>query len=663
MTAYTKEFEKWLSTAKNETDMEDDEEDEDPQNSHQFHDNENDDGDTTGEDSSQGSFVELKTAEIVVPCEKAPILVDDDDLSDNDNQFEDEPPILEPVQKQPASRRISKTGDGKHSGPMRNYSRNNQTYSRQRSLQEHQSLAKSDSKEKLKPTLSDDYEKRQRKSSVKSKESKESGNIFDKFMSEQYDSPPPLIPSPEALRLTSEVQVSETKNQGSPDFCAMEADSTSEIISDSCVSHSQPKNYGDLLECDSTCMLGASPVTVSPASVSNIECEEVRDSGGGICNDGSVDTAKMATGEDNIAKSLCAPANDKLSSGVKSFYPDQSPGITPTFHKEVNIDIDNLEPPTLTVISPLLSSPIVSRRKRHTIDTPETYSRMSKRRTLNSPTLEQEDISSPPLLKNSKELTAPISQLEKKTQAERSSHYPKRQRCHTVPSDHPHHLESLDTFVANTLKLSTLQTRMHALLKQLFPQIRQELDSISPESLGFTDLMHELVLSLQHTHKPPLPESLAPTPCKDTPPEDSSQRLSSPPGSFKAASSDACDELMRNSHRSYTSSKANCDSKQRKGGCHTTHKKHNTDEPAGGDLGISKLSLKDQLESIRPAQVILSRDPASVQLDKFIQISCKALQLLLPDVAVSLKNELAFSPQDLLVFIDNVILFNSRKRL
>lgn len=731
MTAYTKEFEKWLNSANSnkegnaEEDEDDQHEDEDFDNNIMATDDEDDE--IADEDSSQSSFNVIKNGKSkdkIFENESAPILVDDDDdLSFEKQVFEDEPPILEPVPSLSKGLQIStlKRSKLQSSGSIRNYSRVSQTYSRQRSLQEKEvSIKTYEGREKFRHTMSDDFEKRRR---LKAKDGKESGNIFDKFnsISESYDAPPPLIPSPEVLKHHSDVHSQDCKLANSPEICAMEADSTSEITADKEGSASKSnginKNYRDvLIECDSTCMLGASPAIVSPASVSNGETEEVRDSGGGgsivesiDCNE-SPGMCTLQSVENTSDSSTMEPlhqnssmTNAPIQSGARLAHSFQQ-----SFHTFTNTIPKNLsnqnEPPELEVIPQRSRYLSGSRRKRHTIDSWETYINTCKRQQseLSCPVQVESPpvVSTPPKLTHASETVDPCKTRIKRWK-ESSCHTKEgclcssrgkghrrkgRRRHHTVPSEQPKLLDdSLHTFVVNSCILSKLQMRMHALLYELFPQVRTELEKMSPESLHFLELLSELVNLLQQPDdvvEVKKPSSyISSREFKESAANDNENFLSSvdayasshtaciPKSTPKdhKANTQHCDAMYSpvRSQRSPTSdlsihSISNIQEHQFVGGLHQQGEK--IPENDQDILQFSRLSLRDQKDSLPSVMVVLDKNPEAM-ITRFSQLSCKALQLLLPDLGVSLSNELAKSPPDLLVFLDNVLVLNATSKI
>ncbi|KAH9515235.1 hypothetical protein Btru_013965 [Bulinus truncatus] len=703
MTAYTKEFEKWLNSSHDKIHDDDEDDEENKIKNCQPPDEDNDcPGDSIGEDSSQSSFAEFSKDQTVTVAPfhlSAPILIDDDDVDEemlSYSHFEDEPPILEPVPKLLAGNRTPSAHSPKltHKESLRSYSRTKHSYSRQRSLQESDMKTYS-GRNSFHHTLSDDYEKRRIKN-INAKNSKESGNIFDKFLSESYDSPPPLIPSPEALKLQCDSQVRECKHPGhSPDFCAMEADSTSEITcgkeTHSILRSCQTKNSADvLIECDSTCMFGASPAFVSPASVSCGDSEEMAGADDIECNqernlmDQDLDSAVLCSNQccdKMITDGLpSAPRAELLTTEVVSQAVLQLDCVSEkawthvddnrqkTFHEtENNINVNNDEPPILAIMPPLPLSHMGSRLKRHTIDSPETYSRTHKQHNRDCPTaLDYSAIpSSPPIL-------TCISQSDTYSRHERkrsTKTLPKnsfgklhddvnrkrrRRHCSVPLTDQPLSMsDSVHSFVAGTCLLSRLKTRMHTLLMYIFPQIRPDMKSLSPESPLLLNILSDLICILKH------PEQGSHTGVGMA--SVSKNKASGALNLSGAPYINTCHNLI-GSHLSTTSASSpphiTCDisSKQQPG---------NGGEHLDSEFTISKLSslsIKEPKDSIKPLVILLTKDPQA-DLKQFCQLSCAVMQLLLPDLSVNLCDELADCPADLIVFLDNVLMLNAKSKI
>lgn len=692
--------------------------------------------------------------------DQAPILVDDDDDEDEflsrRQHFEDEPPVLEPALKQQQDCKSSGLGIS-HLSPqnyMRSYNRNNHRLFRKSAQYEcSKSIKTYSSKDRGKHLSCEKYDDLSMKNTLKSK------SIFDKLSSDSYeDFPPPLIPSPDLCPGSPKLEL---KHPGhSPDFCAMEADSTSEINGDKTHGLLQTRRlsknsaHGEVvIECDSTCMLAVSPIIVSPASLSSGEIEEVR----GLSERGNKDVEKQDS-DSNSPKyedSVCVEAeNDKhlsaiqvpgsavrgikdadliLESCVKN--PDMqivktsvpyscqqlptgstSRTICRSFHMNTSIESESdnacefpSEPPLLSIISPLPRLHNRSRKKRHTIDSAETFSRSRKRSySIPSPEAENEDaifdISTPPTLTCVSETRVDHSSRSKRKAVPQHSsldvshclkdrcprYRRRRQRHNTLPSAHAneysgHLSKNLCSFVNKTSELSQLQTRMHMLLCYLFPQLKNELIAMSPESYQFGNLLSDFLKSLEQpdehaelkdSSSPPLIQQVVSKATSVSEAEISFtsvkgytfQNGTNKPSPQLPDSGAVCTEHTLNSgaassctYQSLTLTNDGCNRVKR----HSHLKEQwSCSQDCDSDHIISQLSqltLKEIEEIIRPCRVLLCRDPAA-SLKRFARLSCRTLQFLLPDLPVSLCSELVGSPHDLVLFIDNVLLTNTRQR-
>lgn len=698
--------------------------------------------------------------------DQVPILVDDDNLSPVETQkYKDEPPVLEPISKQSQHCQFSAVKHSQLSPEtcIRNYSRNSQVHCKTQQDQNKcvKTYSSKASMEHISSAACDGSNQCQ------SKLGKRSDSICEQVTSESCgELLPPLIPSPAAVDHQSDLPGSMAKypNQ-SPDFCAMEADSTSEITGGKASGVlrtrrlSKTSVHGEvLIECDSTCMLAVSPLIVSPASVSNGEMDEARDSGEGGSKDGEMeskncDSKKCDTFLDSVAdnsalavtshKSLVDDSScecvfkvdcmdkdsilDAVSGAASHLYPQLCDnGSIPacgsfTFGGSIGPDATSIisgsssDLPVLSAVCPSFTPHHRPRRKRHTIDSPETFSR-SRKRACTMPCTEAavdaavSDDSVQPSLAHASE-AARTGGRRAKT-APQHSHVScpdcfqdkspccrRQRRCHTYPyadSDGSYNglSEDLHNFVINTTALSDLQSHMHKLLCHLFPHLRSELDVMSPESLHFESILCDLVTSLE------LPDdqmdaqaSLVPASMSCLDVSSTSlyvcQKLVSAVSKFGYTSPDAatrtsvfsssCDSQAANNFTDHSlKSEAVCSRlspdvsvlsgnsvrkfKQKR--CCRLKGDHYASRDQGGDHIIPKLSqltLKDMEESLKPSKVLLCKKPGAA-LDRFVRLSCRALQLLLPDLTISLYSEFSQSVSDLTAFINNVMIMNSRRR-
>ncbi|BFZ16625.1 hypothetical protein BsWGS_19664 [Bradybaena similaris] len=689
--------------------------------------------------------------------DQAPILVDDDDdelFHSKKQHYEEEPPILEPVPRPLNNYNISSTRIPHQNRItcIRSYSKNQQKYS-QESLTKKQKHLKYGNKQKMNHRSSHADDESNHRNEFTSADNR-NDNIFDKFISQTFS--PSFVQSSEVLQSCSESSVMATHPSHSPDFCAMEADSTSEINGDNVGSVIQYRRlskstvHGDIsVECDSTCMLAASPIIVSPASVSNGETEEARDS----CRDENIDgelestdikskkcdsvvedetkyEEKFTVMQDAAQKNNCetikctSKAKDVELAAAEELTSHQDSHIcaartcshgSPQSSVTIKIDASCCvtdcagEPPVLRVVSPSTRPRYSLREKRHTIDSPENLSASRKRSQLSVTQTNSEnsmfETLAPPTLTHASEAVITNHSGEKRLKVvsqhsnhgcvschQHKTHHQRRQkRRNTVPSTHeaePHaHLsEDVRSFVVHASQLSHVQTHMHRLLSQLFPQLKMQLGAMSPESFNFMTLLSDLVKVLeqpddqdnstppclifyrddkptlihQHPKLEPCTPQLSSSSCGISD-ESSSSMLSSQ--CFQASGDTT--ELKLDATFSDCSSPPvlssidiyDCQQKQHR----TTHQL--TSEGCDRDLlsPLSLLTVRDMEEVLTPSRVLLCKEP-EVLLEKFVRLSCRALQLLLPDLTVSLYNELAMSPNDLVAFINNVIYTNSRRR-
>ncbi|CAG5131795.1 unnamed protein product [Candidula unifasciata] len=694
--------------------------------------------------------------------DQAPILVDDDDeiFPSKKQHYEEEPPVLEPVPRLANNYTISSTRIS-HQNPItsiRSYSKSQQKYSKEALTTKRNHVGKYIHKSKTTHPSSDTDDVSNHRHELTSVDSN-SDNIFEKFISQEYTLPPSLIQSSDILQSCLESSSATVKHPShSPDFCAMEADSTSEINGDKigCIFEyrrlSKSSVHGDIsVECDSTCMLAASPIIVSPASVSNGEIEEARDSCKDDNKDGELDSTEMKSkecaheGETNCERNSSIMQNtvhhnncetvthsskaksseedvdleaaDKLLSENNpnicdiSTFSDVSPKSTVTIKIDAPDFVSDCpcEPPVLFGVSPSTRPRYSLREKRHTIDSPDNVS-TSRKRSHVSVTQADNDSSlletlTPPTLTPASDAVMVYNSGEKrlKVVSQHSKHgcvschqhktfqHRRRKRRYTIPSTkkteyHTQLSESVHSFVMCASQLSRVQAHMHKLLSQLFPQLKTELGSMSPESFNFVTLLSDIVQMLeqpddQDNSTPPCltlyrdvkPDSIQQHPkleaCTSQSSnslcsvnnESSSSTLSSHPFQVSADTADLKLDAASSEFSSppVLSSVDIYDSQQRPHG--TTPPL--TCEYSDKDLltPLSLLTVTDMGDVLTPSRVLLCKEP-EVLLEKVVRLSCRALQLLLPDLAVSLYNELAKSPDDLVAFINNVIYANSRRR-
>ncbi|KAK3803942.1 hypothetical protein RRG08_059805 [Elysia crispata] len=734
---------------------------------------------------------ESTSHERLLPPSSPPFLVDDDEEQETGEYFKNlgtGPPVLEPVLHHPHDRNLFDAVDkdtSKHSDFTAK-----QSSASDKKLKGLEKTFKTYSA--YGNTLKSPLKKKNLENESQSEIKSTSGNIFDKLFSPALelhidDSPPPLIPSLKAM--AEDQQLSPQGGAGgkyamkSPDFCAMEADSTSELQSSSKgQEHSEKKGNGELsLECDSTCMLGGSPYIVSPASNSTCgDMEEARDCGDGLklhrtveiqCNSDSLDEKPCAV-EKSISKTpIILESNNCNTEGISTDIVKNPLSLEvnkisrPCLEdKSVEVDFTNSnitigfssEPPTLSVKCCTSNQQLSRRRQRHTVDSLEEFSKSRK--------ISNSDLISsgpPPLICMEKsENTCFQTQsrpkgkksklsLTMKSKVSSNLKRPCYKRSITVPVTGNLNLDSMQ-YVHALWQLSQLQTRMHTLLSQLWPMLQLDM---TPESPQFIVIIRDLITMLERPgvnvkceeelgepssllksfpsdsseiikSSPGLPNSLKvkqPSPLFSSPEEQHSLQESSVSPDISsshthkaAVSSHEHTELIDNLSSIY--GLKNC-----------SHTSQITPHPSPSDLpplldescsagdpliqsqtslqqqqqhpvktelkdssnyqqnlplclswntaasstpllspsdtecslsGLSKLSLADGRELCsRPMNVVLPGDPDSL-LVSFSSLSCKALQLLLPQVAVSLTNELSHSPKALIAFIDNVLAVN-----
>ena len=725
----------------------------------------------------------------------APFLVDDDEDQESGEYFKNlgtGPPVLEPVSHHPHAQNVFDAVDKdikehskfttKHSSfsnktyttldkPVKTYS----AYGNTHKSPQKKKRFESDSKEEMKTT---------------------SGNIFDKFSPEvglyTNDSPPPLIPSPMAISEDPEFPLQSEPGKyavKSPDFCAMEADSTSELQSFHKGQERLEKGgNGELsLECDSTCMLGGSPSIVSPASNSTQgDVEDAGDLSHGPkqlrnveiqCNSDSLDekpkvTAKPAIKNNTISFHGSAPnksiikedtgkdsvqtLSGKVDRNCKPHLEDKGVEVDLT-NTSSNIDLSS-DLPVLKA-GALTANQSVRRKQRHTVDTAEGF---SKSRKISS----EDDFDTagpPPLLLMQGNETSLISTQNrpkgKRIKSSRSvksktglkSNRPCYMRSNTVPAT-SHLNQDTMQFARALWQLSQLQSRMHALLSGLWPQL--QLDLMTPESPQFRTILTDLVTELEGPYDrvkdeeeqeepSSLPKLSSPNKSKtlkdmpdfsipfneklsspESPSLEEQRSLQGPSATLtfdhcsnhKAIeSSQSTTQITDNhksssflnqsglTHQSTTEASTedlppvlvlapNTGSSQQK----QQQQQQQTDEIESSDEtsinqqtlpprlswnptcssvsltspsetecpipGLAQLSLAEEKEvCLKPLSIILLRDPDSVLLN-FSGLCCRALQSLLPEVPVSLTNELSCSPKALISFIDNVLAVNDNSK-
>uniref|UniRef100_A0A2C9KX64 Uncharacterized protein n=1 Tax=Biomphalaria glabrata TaxID=6526 RepID=A0A2C9KX64_BIOGL len=664
MTAYAKEFEKWLSNSGSLNQpvlLEDDD-----SNAIKTSNPQSGRDDSGGGDSSQGSFDDVMKDSLSFSTinQSAPILVDDEEDEEFYKDF-DEPPVLKPVSKQTGQNKTPPISSPRLTQEsIFSYSRTKRSYSRQRSLED-KDLKTYSGKKSFRHTLSDDYEKRHEKNG------KESGNIFDKFSSEKYDSPPPLLPGPECEPLPEECH--------SPDFRAMEADSTSEPTCDKEVhtsrQSSQVKSLEASLECDSTCMLGTSPAIVSPASLSCGESEEMKDMSGAdeteavkdvlvadeteavkdvlVADETECNAVENFSGHERDLKGLSNTIEEQVTQDMPVLpFPvnqmhEKSSETQASFTHAVHdhSDINNDEPPTLAIMPQLNLSLIGVRQKRHTIDTPETYCRTHRQQCSHEGPVP----SSPPTLTcfipNENVPTSNRKRSNKTLNDSCAGEVAEQQKkCRHFSYPSTDQSSNLQNFVQQACLLSQLQTRLHSFLFHIFPQIRSDLKKIQPESLLLETVLSDLVSILDHPEEgKKIGNSRT---CSQA-----SVGLSSPQAVSQSLPLET-PQLTTSESLNVSLSAPSDDSLQQSPSLVSQD----------NELALAKLSQLSLREPhVKSAVILLAKDPAA-ELSYFCQLTCKVLQHLLPELAVKLLDELVDSPKDLLVFLDNVILINTRSK-
>ncbi|GFR83088.1 hypothetical protein ElyMa_002380700 [Elysia marginata] len=723
----------------------------------------------------------------------APFLVDDDDEEQETAEYFKNlgtgPPVLEPVSHHPHARNVFDAVD--------------QDASRHSNFTvKHSSVSQRKIKPLEKPfktysaygnTHKSPVKKKRFESESYSETKSNSENIFDKFSpsSRLYvnDSPPPLIPSTKAMAedpCLSPQGEPEKYVVKSPDFCAMEADSTSELPSSAKgLRHSDKNQNGEIsLECDSTCMLGGSPQIVSPASNSTCgDSEETRDSCDAVkqhktvevqCNADSFEEKPLA-----MAKSLpifednhvLAKNEQKMSStiGVQNNFDKK---ICDKVDKSVGVDLTNssssigfsVDPPALAAICPIANKQQNRRKQRHTVDSAEGFSKSRKINQNNN----SSSYGPPPLLSPQESgIDIFLSHSKPKGKKSKSSRTVKSKAVSDLKR--PCYKRSITVPVTGSLdqdsmllmhalwQLSQLQTRMHALLSQLWPQLR--LHNMTPESPQFSSVVADLVTMLEgpvdklnsKEGKKESSSALNSFSCEAQKPataiSDISASLKPKQSSLEISlqeewpsaqeSPASLDSDLCNNHQATLTSQQNtdtpvhpslssfseklgatsqalthtnpsdlppvldmaCSNDQTLAHTETSHMEQQqipvkiessitslnlSNQPPSLTCntsattssiplspsceieyplsGLSKLSLADRRELCpRPVSIMLPRNP-DVLLASFSSLTCKALQLLLPEVPVSLTNELSCSPKALIAFIDNVLAMNNNMK-
>lgn len=678
----------------------------------------------------------------------APILSDEDigngrfgeeDLSCKESQYNEEPPILEPVPV---------TTDHKQHYKQCN---NNELPPGLSSAEKYKSakickrkVSQNDSKTKLSndpnaDVMFSNYERKECDHDMKC--SKSSGNIFDKFnaISEKCDPcddmPPPLIPSPAAMPQDSpnttddSETVSQKFSNASPDFRAMEADSTSEIAKCTVTENRQercskivPKSHssGDVsIECDSTCMLGVSPNPNAPSS--GLPSPMDVDDSGNQSDNQATTHKELATVRENddsgadeilplrhtIQEEVSVATNMEETTDVENNKSNSWFQECPTLQAVKEEDpmvsdhcLDNVdaeEPPVLSMSLPESNQSV--RKKRHTVDTMENIDDILNRKYNLSSSLEPDDknsrdLSVPPNLLNEAQIEVPSvkNQINKHKHSIRKSVSGNSNKTpYTKYKGRPRSYSVVDysKFIKRASELSMLQSKMYKLVSLLFPQVKSQLDAMSPESSHFETMLVDIISALNESMpgshedvnsseyeeadlngqidiagpsktnlcvntQSPGPETLS------GPVDDSNSSVNS-----QLSSADICspndnhntainnNSLLPNVNES--SSKSNND---------IAHVRHSPPLLSSSDVTmipqLSQLSLSSSTEQIlkrQPSVVIKTNVMESMQI--FSRLACNVLQLLLPDITLNLFDTVGGSYRDLLNLVDSLILLNS----
>lgn len=335
-------------------------------------------------------------------------------------------------------------------------------------------------------------------------------------------------------------------------------------------------------------------------------------------------------------------------------------------------------PPVLSVIEQESTYQSV-RRKRHTIDTVENISSSAKRKydmsSLALKSVRPVDVGSvePPHLPrqegaedfSSSQHSSKLSKSSKKKHPDNSkkNHRVKRKgRCRSYS------VADLSKFVKRTSRLSHLQSKMYRLVSLLFPQVKHELERMSPESVHFENVLVYLISSLHENVD--TKDNLC---CQMTRDED----CVGPSKNSSACAQSAKTVCFGNDHSQLKCS-SSCISSCNHGDNTCVMSKHSTVSkftPSSGNRDwisdessvsetmipqLSQLSLTSERDKILKHQpsVVIKAD-VSEALKSFSKLACNVLQALLPDLTISLFEALGDSYQDLVNLIDSVILSNS----
>ncbi|GFO10712.1 hypothetical protein PoB_003721700 [Plakobranchus ocellatus] len=685
----------------------------------------------------------------------APFLVDDDEdeehrHGDYSKNHETGPPVLKPESYHPPN--VSDVASGESSKQF--------TFSPSQpgiSYQTHRSLEKP---VKTYSAYGNTHKRKKQEAESQVSMNSNSGNIFDKFNQYHEDKPPSLILSPEAEDQQEPPQPKKYAVK-SPDFCAMEADSTSELQR----FHKGQENLDKVgsseisLECDSTCMLGGSPSIVSPASNSTsgdtdepIDCLKLHKTVEIQCNADSLDEkpyvpakaeapdivsdlkpGRRRNGSDSPTTEASVGDGDRVSFCAEkrsTFLEDKSVGVNLTSGDCV---LDSMDDSPSLASGGFIASQHMRRKQRHTVDCAEGFSKSMKMCVDEAPTLNA--YGPPPFLTINESENVVATRNKSQRKKAKSSGIPKKRdpskikrpsyrRSNTVPVANSQ--RNMSHSVQAIWQLSQLQTQMQALLSQLWPKL--PLNHMCPESPRFTDLLSDLITVLEKPEVEQRPNSSMPFISTETPAGDithsptpfskgnrsSQNREHLPQGTTgvdhcnkdqENVSSHHTTETTLNPSLNSTSQNSHalerlppvldhvCSQNSSPTWAQSFEQNHRQQQVEGAlvseaqltpmqsiesssadtcvpqtslassdcphlDLSLSQLCLEDGTEvCVKPVRVVLPKDPES-DLAFFCETACRALQLLLPDVPVSLSNELASNPQALCAFIDNVCSVN-----
>ena len=524
------------------------------------------------------------------------------------------------------------------------------------------------------------------KNPINFKSLKHSDNLFDKFNNASFcqspDNPPPLIPSPDAPSLHSESPEREkshdikTQNY-SPDYCAMEADSTSEVLGDfASASKIKPSSVEDMV-CDSTCMLGGSPMVVSPSNCNNElevkETDEARTS--------EQAQATISNGEP-IQKQYSGVCQHKPKTNSKiinklsilEMFSEKNPQNVDDFSErpegslELNPSVSSHHPSTVIDEPPILSAmhlPLNLRKvqKRRGSKTNMSHPKVTKKKSVSNkqpeelwevdrsvppvlPCMSNDSINpiiirqSKPLLTSSKSKAKNLRENNAKTS---SSHFHKsfpfvkmEEYANNLP-------DSLRQFVIASWQLSALQTSIYNLTKELFPTFRKELMTMTPESQAFQQFLKDLFETMKQ-EEPAIGVTLPHT-------------LNSNQNSSLYLNSNNHTDILQSVSETHLNSQDETLStlslrrSARQSTCTLKDLMASDIMDQFSRLELNKKSLHVSLNHIGPAH-----------LQEFSVFCCQLLQLLLPDLSISLTNELAEDPSVLINFLDNVSASNKKKK-